>query len=334
MRPFLLAACLLAGAATPAARALADEGGLAGVWRGTLGTQAIVACFDDAHEGRYYYESRGRNLWLEAKDDAGPFAEKPTTWGSPTGYWRVGIASGELQGSWSRTEAGKPLPIRAHRVALSDSAAPPCDSEEFDAPRMDPGQWTAREAVQSGLGVRLDKARGSDVERLQIRGADASIAAINAVLDADFRESLAISRDCEEFAVTPLIEHADERWIVVRFDGGGYCGGAHPDTWANFMSFERHGGREVDTSDWIANPGEPRTAFWQLLYSKLKRPDCEEEWLGGVTYLKVRPSPAGVRIDAEFPHVAAACMDTAELSLDEARPYLSAQALRTLAPGR
>jgi len=315
---------------------------LDGVWRGTLGKQAIVACFD-GDSGRYYYDKHAHGIDLGREDNGPRFAEggEPLLDKLPTGYWTVAVEGGQLRGNWSAPVKGKASqPIVAHRVALAHPDAGACDSAEFNAPRMAGVRVDARDATQQGVRVGIGKAAGTEVKRLQLLGSDAPIAAINRELESGFRESLTSAFDCNgidgpgEYSEEPGIEFANASWLVVRIDGSGYCGGPHPDSWSNFQTFDRRTGRKVDTSKWLhLDPDATKAAFWKLLRAKVK-PDseCAEAWTGNFDFVDVRPSAAGVRIDPAFPHVVAACADTAELGLREAAPFLTADAIKLLSP--
>jgi hypothetical protein len=330
MRALAIAA-LLGGASMPAPAADAIDG----VWRGTLGTQPVVACFFGEY-GNYYYEKHRHGIELSRDADARRYAEGLAQ-GEATGYWRVAVEAGELRGEWQPPKpAGKPQPIRAKRVALPDPAVASCGSEAFNAPRLENLSLSSKSAVQAGLAVTLDQAEGTDVSRLRLREPGPAGAVIARALDAQFHEALASAWDCRveggqgEYASTQAVEFADTRWLVVRADGGGYCGGAHPDSWSSFYVFDRTSGRRIDTAGWIKPENE---GLWQRLVAKAKpEGECIEAWQSGAGFPEVRPSKLGLRFDPAFPHVMQACSASVELSMDEARPYLAAEALRALEP--
>ena len=331
MKRALAIAALLACAAPRVQAADAIDG----VWRGRLGTQPIVACFFGDY-GNYYYETHRRGIELSRDEGVQGYAEGLAQ-GAATGYWRVAIVDGELQGEWSApAPAHKALPIRATRVALPDPTVASCGSEAFNAPRFANLPLASKAAVQAGVSVTLEQAEGTEVSRLRLREPGAAGAAIARVLDAQFRDALASAWDCRveggagEYASAQALEFADARWLVVRVDGGGYCGGAHPDSWSMFYVFERESGRRLDTSAWLKDDNE---GLWRLLTERAK-PDgeCLDAWQSGAGFPELRPSKGGLRFDPAFPHVMQACGDSVELSLDEARPYLSAEALRALEP--
>jgi hypothetical protein len=324
-------ALLLASLATPARAA----GAIDGVWRGTLGTQPVVACFFGDY-GNYYYEKHRQGIELSLDADAGRFAEGLAE-GEASGYWRVAVEGGELQGEWqSPKKSGKPLPIRARRVALPDPTVSSCGSEAFNAPRLEHLPVSSAAATQSGLPVVVEQAEGTDVSRLRLHEPGPAGAAMARALEAQFYEALASAWDCRveggqgEYMSTQLVEFANERWLVVRVDGGGYCGGAHPDSWSEFYVFERANGRRIDTSAWLKEDNE---GLWRLLTAKAK-PDgeCLDAWQSGAGFPQVRPSRGGLRFDPAFPHVMQACAQSVELTLGDARPYLAPDALRALEP--
>lgn len=329
----LAMAVLLAGVSTPARAADAIDG----VWRGTLGTQPVVACFFGDY-GSYYYEKHRRGIELSRDADAQRYAEGLSQ-GEATGYWRVAVEGGELHGQWQPPKpAGKAQPIRARRVALPDPTVAACGSEAFNAPRFANLALERKNATQAGLHVGIERAAGTDVERIRLPAADAVLEEPEHALEAQFHEALASAWDCRveggrgEYVSTQSVEFADARWLVVRADGGGYCGGAHPDSWTSFMVFERASGRRVDTAAWL-KPAEEAEGLWPLLVAKAKpEGECTDAWRDGAGVPEVRPSARGLRMDPAFPHVMQACSESVELSLEEARPFLSAAALRMLEP--
>jgi len=327
----LALALLPVALATPARAAEAIDG----VWRGTLGTQPVVACFFGDY-GNYYYEKHRHGIELSREADAGRWAEGLAQ-GQASGYWRVDVEDGELRGDWLAPKAGgKALPIRARRVALPDPTVASCGSEAFNAPRFENLALERKNATQAGVHVGIERAEGTDVERLRLPAADAVLEEPERVLDAQFHEALASAWDCRveggqgEFASTQSVEFADASWLVVRVDGGGYCGGAHPDSWSMYYVFERGSGRRIDTAAWLKEDNE---ALWQLLTARAKpEGECLEAWQTGAGFPEVRPSPRGLRFDPAFPHVIQACSASVELTMDEARPFLEAEALRILEP--
>ena len=331
MRRALAIAALFAGAAARTQAADAIDG----VWRGHLGAQPIVACFFGDY-GNYYYEAHRRGIEL-SRDEGLQGYDEGLAQGAATGHWQVAIVDGELRGEWSApAPARTSLPIRATRVALPDSKVASCGSEAFNAPRFENLPLASKDASQAGVAVTLERVEGTDVTRLRLREPGMAGAAIARVLDAQFRDALASAWDCRveggagEYASTQAVEFADARWLVVRADGGGYCGGAHPDSWSVFYVFERQSGARLDTSAWLKDDNE---GLWRLLTERAKpEGECLEAWETGAGFPELRPSKAGLRFDPAFPHVMQACGASVELSLDEARPYLSDGALRALEP--
>jgi hypothetical protein len=211
-----------------------------------------------------------------------------------------------------------------------------CGSEAFNAPRLANLRVSAKAATQSGLAVVLEQAEGTDVSHLRLREPGAAGLAMAGALDAQFHEALASAWDCRveggvgEYLSTQSVEFANERWLVVRVDGGGYCGGAHPDSWSEFYVFERANGKRIDTAGWLR---EDNDGLWRLLTARAK-PDgeCLDAWQSGAGFPQVRPSKGGLRFDPAFPHVMQACAQSVELTMDDARPWLSAEALQLLEP--
>jgi len=70
----------------------APAASIEGVFRGTLGKQAVVVCFDGP-SGEYYYESRRRGIELRESEGA---LEEGDAGYPPTGQWRIDSASPDL----------------------------------------------------------------------------------------------------------------------------------------------------------------------------------------------------------------------------------------------
>lgn len=108
-----------------------DPAALPGIWKGSIGQQAVVACFnrsDNRTTGSYYYLKHF--LPIEVGFDAGNKVLQETD-----GTWDVDLAagSGTLTGSWKKKkDETSAVPIALTRVSSADPAA--CGSDGFVAP--------------------------------------------------------------------------------------------------------------------------------------------------------------------------------------------------------
>ncbi len=103
------------GALLFCASAMATEGQPQGVWKGTLGDQAIVACFNSG-SGNYYYLSHLSPIWLQSLDTL--YHETADI------AWTLDPPHGRaMGGTWRNSKNGVTLPIRLVLVEGDDDPA-------------------------------------------------------------------------------------------------------------------------------------------------------------------------------------------------------------------
>jgi hypothetical protein len=127
---------------------------LRGVWRGTLGGQAIIVCFNggdaERRTGSWYPLARPRPVALRAAPGLGALEEVGAE-GRADAIWELGAVDGDaLQGA--RTPAGgEPAPIRLSRLSGGgDDRA--CAGDDFNAP-------LERPALETGPVERFERGR-------------------------------------------------------------------------------------------------------------------------------------------------------------------------------
>jgi hypothetical protein len=335
----LLFALLLASSAA------ADAGTRDGAWRGTLGKQAIVACFDGANgaSGDYYYESRRWSIPLWQGDAQGIFQEGSDV-NEPTGSWRILRASADsLVAEWRSPDRTRRFPIQLRRIGAAGGKDETCsETDAYNAPRVSGvTRGPAKTSIEQGLQVTRESSRNLDVERLQLHLPGPAGARIDVALDADYRRSLGRAYSCiarndkGDFDVSLRLEVASARWIVVVSSVDEFCGVLHPEESNAYLIFDRNSGRRIDAARWLRSgkDGLPAPAIWSLLARKAApEGECVDVWKNPTADLKVYPSAKGVRIEAEFAHVVQACDDGVELTLAEAAPFLTDEGKRALAP--
>jgi hypothetical protein len=332
----LLFALLLASSA--AAKAASSDG----IWRGSLGKQAIVACFDGS-SGDYYYESRRWSIPLWREEGEESFKEG-SDYNEPTGSWRIlGASADALVAEWKSPDGKRQFPIQLKRIGAAVGKDTLCsEADAYNAPRVSKVvREPAKASVEQGLQVTREPSRNLDVERLQLRLPGPAGARINAALDAEYRRSLAQAYSCVmrndkgDFSAGLGVEFASARWLVVTSAVDLFCGGPHPDESREYLVFDRGSGRRIDTAGWLrrGKDGGLPPALWPLLARKAAPVDeCKDVWNEPQGDLQVFPSAKGVRIEVEFAHVVQACDDGLDLSFAQAAPFLSDAAKRALAP--
>jgi hypothetical protein len=108
-----------------------DPAALAGIWKGSIGRQPVVACFNRSDtygaEGSYYYLKHlvPISIGFEASNKTIKEAD---------GVWDVDLAAGSstLTGSWKKKDGAGATPISLTRVGAVDPKA--CGSDAFAAP--------------------------------------------------------------------------------------------------------------------------------------------------------------------------------------------------------
>jgi hypothetical protein len=117
----------------------ADGPAWQGVWSGTLGKQAIMACLQD-DSGEYYYQRHRTeigltlqkgDLWQE--EQTGPAADHPIGEpGDPTAQWQLSSPSGDqLVGRWLDPDNKRTLPIQLQRVSTTLDSNAPCEAAAY-----------------------------------------------------------------------------------------------------------------------------------------------------------------------------------------------------------
>jgi hypothetical protein len=315
-----------------------------GVWRGTLGKQAIVACLDRG-SGDYYYESRRWSIPLWSQEGEAVFQEG-SDYNAPTGSWRIGRVEGDsLEAEWRAPDGKRSFPIRLKRIAGPAKEDELCsEGLAYNAPRISKvARGPAKTTTEQGLRVTRESALNLDVERLQLQLPGPAGARIDASLDAEYRQRLGQAYSCMvrgekgDFNAWIAVEVASPRWIVVDSRVDEFCGGAHPEQFGETLTFDRRDGRRVDTSGWLRleKNFEPSAALRALLIRKAApAEECADVWKEPMFSLEAYPTADGVAIDVDFPHVVQACGDTVRLSLKQASPYLTDAARKALAPAR
>ncbi|MCL2021966.1 MAG: hypothetical protein FWG81_07730 [Betaproteobacteria bacterium] len=98
--------------------ALATESAPQGVWSGTLGTKAIVVCFNGSGEGSYYYVAYLDPIYLK-KESNYWYEYEP----SNKKIQQLDLSvpkNNAITGTWSNLETGKTFPINLTLVDGND----------------------------------------------------------------------------------------------------------------------------------------------------------------------------------------------------------------------
>jgi hypothetical protein len=364
LRRLLLVTC----AASLAAQVDAAE--LRGVWRGELGKSPVVACFESATAGGYYYEAHRTSIPLSRENDVADWIEGDD---DTTGHWRdLRVDPQVLLATWRAAAGGRTAPIRLARVA---DLAPEGDcrsSTDFNAPRRaatpvrlgEPqsttvDSWLTGVPVVPGPRVRQLTALPDDPDAslrvLQLEDRDAGAQRINAQLRAWLDEAIIEHYECRNMGgqgerdyEADALAHHDARWLTVRTVVRWTCGGPYPGAAIAQVTFDRQSGELVDPNSWIAGDAQAPGDMPEILAKRLgtlavrqrfdpKHPDddadCSDSYDGWRAY-QVWPAPGGLAFAPTFPHVVQACIEEVFMPAAELEPFLSDDGRAALSPDR
>lgn len=265
----IMTAALLPPLVTPAAFA-ATAAPLQGVWRGTLGNQTVVACFnggsDGDSSGSYYYErhkqpihlalAAGKDTWTEA-----PEKQAGDELGEVTGRWRLGAPDADgLKGSWVSARGDHSLPIALKPLGDRDAA---CGGDAYNLPlEAMPALQTGRE--QEINHHRYRTLRIADVEVPELLENGAVIDKLNAKYRARLPTSTAglkqyfetrrrflsqegvAATDEVEASVTTWTDH----WLTVR-DYNWAAGTGRQGISESFTTWNLTTGDTIDVREWF-----------------------------------------------------------------------------------
>ena len=271
-----LAALVLAALAPAAAQEAAPVQGR--IWKGTLGTQAITACFGEEYtrDGLYYSDAERVPLRLVARADTQTpiFTEMAGREDETGAAWVLEPGAGEvLAGTWRKGDRVLPIRLTAVPVRLPPYGSA-CETRAFLEPLLGGGVVTSERAALEGtaytaLAYQGPERAGLDGYQIASFALDSfrpGDAAINRALAAALPDGTAahamgqclgqslptgIGGSIEEARVPVLLTG---RWLTVRHAGSAYCGGAHPSHMRTLTVFDRDSGAEVDPASWFS-PG-------------------------------------------------------------------------------
>lgn len=279
------AGSFLAALALVAASAGAQEQPQQGrVWKGTLGDQAITACFyeDGVRDGIYYADATREPLRLVELNEAEPLVEMTGRSDETGTVWVLLPPEGESRtGEWRKGDRTLPIRLTASTVTLPEYGTA-CETAAFLDPLLGGGVVTSQRETFQGTAYTLREYEGPtraglegySYASLSLDPVQPGDAAINAALAAYLPDGTAahamgqcvgwslpggIGGYAEE-ALVPIL--VTPRWLGVRHSGTGYCGGTHPNHFAYMQVHDRSTGVEVDPSTWF-KPGALAFYEWE-----------------------------------------------------------------------
>lgn len=241
---------------------------LIGVWRGTIGKQQIMACWD-SRGGNYYPLRKPLRIGLS------PLDPESAHWIENSGIetssaWQLDKPAGNrLTGTWRQNESSPPLPIQLTRVKLAkvkEGQGTDCLFDgplykAFNAPRIAAQKIEAGEPKTfMGKTYRVIHAIGGNVASLELAGEGAPIERANKRLRQYLLDDIAGYLACDTFNPPRQGEwwtsRADlrfwnEDWLSWSGHGEGYCGGAHPFFNISTTTLDLHTGKETNLWSWF-----------------------------------------------------------------------------------
>lgn len=270
------AAVALVAAPVAAAESQGEQGT---IWKGTLGGEAVTACFDGSEGGNsvFYRDGVLEIVRLEPQNPAAAlvFTEMTGTDEAAGAVWTMQPASDEaMTGEWRKGDVAVPIHLKAVTVDVPEYGSA-CESAAFIEPLLAGGTTTG---VTKKLGTAgytelayAGPARAGledyHIVTFVITPATPADEAINAMLAAVLPDGTVESEMAQcaapmlanagvpgyiDQAQTPML--ITPRWVAVRNGGSNYCGGAHPNNFLSLAVYDRQRGAAADPTQWF-KPG-------------------------------------------------------------------------------
>ena len=246
---------------------------LTGVWRGSLGKQSVVVCWDLS--GGIYYPlnkpvvvsfatpDETNRTWLEYHRDQDP-DQAETSWTLEK------VANGKVSGS--RKIKGKTEAILLTRVQTATKGKENQEDcrfygggdshrlyDAFNAPRLN------ATAIKSGeTATFMEKpykaitALNGEVASVELLGDDSSVETGNEALRKEFMSDIVGSLVCRDESPGRYYSQGKVRlrfwnadWLSWSSHGEGDCGGAHPFFGFDTKTIDLHTGKELNLWSWL-----------------------------------------------------------------------------------
>jgi len=322
-----------------------------GVWRGTLGTQAVSVCLQRSPltESAYYYVRHRTSIALNAVGADGTHWDEGTDEQS-TGTWQLEAAHGDhLDGTWSAPAGASTLPIRLTRVHVDGEVDRGCGRFEsgpaqdaYNAPRV---AATAISESVNGDGERTLTAFDKQVSVVNLPANAPHAAEFNAAMHRWLDEQIGEYYGCAD-AVAPnaayfnqqrVIELRAGNWLVLRESYDLDCGGAHPSEAVSYQTWDLANGKVVEPWTWIrgskvecsyapdCGDGAPAKLNAIILAAASRNKEGDEcaDAVNENSGYGLRPSATGLVFTTAFAHVIQACDEDIEVPYAQLVPFLT-----------
>ena len=315
---------------------VADAGAVIpqGVWSGTIGTKAIVACFDKASSwtryGSYYYVDHLKPISLTTRETDSYWHEK-----NDTGYWELAAPiKGIVDGIWRNQKSEKFLPIKLAIVDGADDDAA-CARDSYNSRLESNPKIEIGKIIEFSPGRSYRKLQFAGQETVRLIGPDPALGQLNAFLKLDQskatinryfqqrRESLARTGvpAVDERHTEP--KYWDSNFITINF----YLWAANEGRQGisnEYRTWNVRTGDEIDLWQWIDESSGDSTLPAKLkkfLFKNIQEtPECANGYRGeGIFTLRIDKS--GINIYEEA--WGNGCENSFFISYEKLKPFLS-----------
>jgi len=283
---------------------------LKGVWRGTIGKQEVMVCFDD-FDSNYYYLRYFKGILLRQSDD-GEWKEfalakrQHLDFDHPTGYWKLDKITDRrltVTGEWTDPETKRTESIELNRVNPAPSKWPGCSgnndlSRLFNHPRVQAQKITKGEIqVFEGKYYRelsTLKGQSSDIRTVELLEGEKGIHNINEFLHKKLLTDIERYFDCglavTIFSYSPFggapfeVDYRiytkpffwDTRRVSLMQESFITCN-ERRNAFVEFLTFDSHTGEQINLWNWIkdSNGNRPPEKLSRLIVSKKQGADDE-----------------------------------------------------------
>lgn len=263
-----------------------------GVWKGVIGTKAIIACFNVGSPwvayGSYYYVDYLSPIALSTRETDSYWHEE-----GDTGRWELSApVNGTVSGTWKNAK-GKTLPINLTSIDGNDDESA-CARDSYNA------RLETRPKIEVGKIVQLSSERSyrtlrfAGQETIELIGPDIALNQINSLLKLDqSKEAVdAYFQQRREFlgrTGSPSVDerHAeptywDSNFITIRFyewiAGTGRSGIS-----TQYRTWDTKTGAEIDLWSWIGSSSSDAKLPSKLktfLYTQDESSECADGYRG------------------------------------------------------
>jgi len=233
---------------------------LKGVWRGTIGKQEVMVCFDDDESSYYYLRyfwgipiiPSGENEWEERGEASIPE--------NSTGHWKLSSVSNQsLEGDWLDPKGERIFPIRLDRVVTRRDPTIACGSHTaFNAPRVAAQKLTVKESNEK---YRVLSALEGQISWIELNDNQPNAAKFNKAMREWFQNQVADYYWCSMKSPTIYFNKVREvkfyagNWLVLEDTDAETCGDSYSTVYGGIMdmykTFNLSMGKRIEPWDWI-----------------------------------------------------------------------------------